>query len=222
MNFMSSKFVLFAVCHVATTWLIRRWRISQKHIRERSHKEKENTPLGGTNIITTNGDLKNVEVGGDSVIVQCDNCEMANSAPRVDRHIILCHEGDWPSHLEKEEGSVAYKLMRILKNIETTLAIKLTACDEPTRYANGVPNTNTVDILVYPDGIRYSITKKQLEAFVDCVISPDPTAKATELGLQHSPIGWEKVILVCTHGSRDKVSFNAMYHSCCIGESLHT
>ncbi|CAM9354133.1 unnamed protein product [Discosporangium mesarthrocarpum] len=76
----------------------------------------------------------------------------------------------------------------------------ITACTEPSRGPPG-----TMDIIVYPEGLIYTLggvsrNSKLLEAFVQAQLVEGRVDDA----LQPRPTPFAQLVLVCTHGSRDK------------------
>ena len=152
----------------------------------------------------------------------CNDCSLANSAPKVDRHLLICGEFedvDWPKKIEKEKDTFACALAKALTEAAVTLSgadtplfnVKMTACNEP----NTLPNHH--DIIVYPEKMRYSVPKDDLEClaafatYISHPVLPTSTDFDTDTDLLPSEVirspralPWETLLLVCTHGSRDK------------------
>lgn len=143
----------------------------------------------------------------------CDNCSMLNTAPRIDRHVILCHSSDWPARIEEEEGSFAAEICRLFEIAQNTsnLAVKLTACDEETYRDEEDTGEDKIDLIVYPEAVRLSVCLEQLQLFVDAVMSDNFVEMASSCGLVVRSLNWEKLILVCIHAARDKVCQNLMF-----------
>jgi hypothetical protein len=137
----------------------------------------------------------------------CDNCSMSNTAPKIDRHIILCHSSsNWPSKIEEEEGAIAVEFCRLLEIAQpaSKISVKLTACDEPT-INDVAENSESTDVLIYPEALRFNISRDYLQVFVDSVLSDDFIEMAASHGLVGRPLGWDRAIFVCIHAARDKV-----------------
>jgi Sucrase/ferredoxin-like len=83
----------------------------------------------------------------------------------------------------------------------------LTACTEPSTGGAG-----TVDIMLYPDAAIYTVgsTNAALQQFVQTVLLTAPAAapvadvQQLEGDLSVRPVTWRNLVLVCTHGNRDK------------------
>eukprot|EP00953_Heterococcus_sp_UTEX-ZZ885_P026044 14111-Heterococcus_DN1.PRE.7 len=81
----------------------------------------------------------------------------------------------------------------------------LTACTEPSTSGAG-----TVDIMLYPDAVIYTVqsTSAALQYLVQTVLLtaavPADDVQQLESDLAVRPVTWRNLVLVCTHGSRDK------------------
>jgi Sucrase/ferredoxin-like len=82
----------------------------------------------------------------------------------------------------------------------------LTACTEPSTGGAG-----TVDIILYPDALIYTVdsTSAALQHFVQTVlptttVAADDDVQTAEVDLPVRPVQWRNLVLVCTHGNRDK------------------
>lgn len=150
----------------------------------------------------------------------CNDCSLADSAPKVDRHLLICgklEDTNWPKKIEKEKDTFACALASALAEAATHNAeaspfnVKMTACNEPNTLLN------YYDIIVYPEKIRYSVPAHDLDCvaafahYVSQAVLPlqtSTTSTDTILppGVIQSPhaLPWETLLLVCTHGNRDK------------------
>mmetsp|Transcript_31952 Transcript_31952/g.52088 ORF Transcript_31952/g.52088 Transcript_31952/m.52088 type:complete len:197 (+) Transcript_31952:502-1092(+) len=73
--------------------------------------------------------------------------------------------------------------------------VKLTACSEPSS------GEGEGEVLVYPEALRYRLGG---EADLDLFVREQLVARRPAAALRPSPIGWRRLILVCTHAARDK------------------
>ncbi|CAM9687696.1 unnamed protein product [Ectocarpus sp. 4 AP-2014] len=133
-----------------------------------------------------------------------------------ERHIIICsgHQ-NWPKVVEAEESSLAESLFNLClgagliftkkvalaakkAGAPKTRQVKISACSEPSRGPEG-----TTDVIVYPEGLIYSLSRddtSSLEQFFNVQLING--AVATQL--KPVPVPYKKMVLVCTHMSRDK------------------
>jgi hypothetical protein len=148
------------------------------------------------------------EIAGPSLPrVEADECSACmNSVSHIDRHIIVCDTSQWASKIEKEIGtfpSLLYNAIALAQTeAQSSLEIKVTACDQP----NELPDQ--VEVLVYPERIRFFITptnEEEVSSFARMIVSPSlPVPGDLCLSFRCSEIPWKQLVLVCTHGSRDK------------------
>jgi hypothetical protein len=144
-----------------------------------------------------------------SASADCADCSLANSAPQVDRHLLICgncEDTNWPQKIEKEKDTFACELSSLLSEVAsaatTPLKVKMTACNEP----NTLPDH--YDIIVYPEQSRFSVPthdRDSLSAFA-LFISHQTLSSVAPTGVHQSPqpLPWATLLLVCTHGNRDK------------------
>eukprot|EP00752_Nemacystus_decipiens_P010403 g9270.t1 len=133
-----------------------------------------------------------------------------------ERHIIICsgHQ-DWPKVVEAEESSLAESLFNLClgagliftkkvalaakkAGAPKTRQVKISACAEPSRGPEG-----TTDVIVYPEGLIYSLSRDDtntLEHFLKVQLMDGVVATQ----LKPVPVPYKKMVLVCTHMSRDK------------------
>ncbi|PRP88068.1 altered inheritance of mitochondria protein 32 [Planoprotostelium fungivorum] len=126
------------------------------------------------------------------------------------RHLILCSgQMDWTGKPEKESGTFINSLTKELKSRnlpDGEPGTLFTLCSEPNRSDKGV------DIIVYPEGVysneevlsekgvRYfQVTEADLPSFVDHILKDEAPPN-----IHKEKVTWEHVVLVCTHGTRDK------------------
>lgn len=139
----------------------------------------------------------------DCDLKKCEDCDLRNTATKLDVHIIVCAEAEpnlWPKKVEMEAGTVINLIqsnIRTLKAEKTTpiKSIKLTACDIQSK------SENKVDLILYPHQIVLSIPKVNNENIVKSLISK--LLDGEKIVHDSSPISWKKLILVCIHASRD-------------------
>jgi (2Fe-2S) ferredoxin len=134
---------------------------------------------------------------------ECSAC--MNSVTHIDRHLIICDTSEWVPKLEKEEGTFPYVLYRAIQqaksDCQSTLEIKVTACQEPNE------SPDHVTVFVYPERAKYLISRtdeEEVRSFAEIMVSVSPSATALPERYSCSAIPWKKLILVCVHGSRDK------------------
>eukprot|EP00903_Cladosiphon_okamuranus_P008464 g8132.t1 len=141
---------------------------------------------------------------------------LEGSMHAYERHIIICsgHQ-DWPKVVEAEESSLAESLFNLClgagliftkkvalaakkAGAPKTRQVKISACAEPSRGPEG-----TTDVIVYPEGLIYSLSRddtSSLEHFLKVQLMEGRVATQ----LHPVPVAYKKMVLVCTHMSRDK------------------
>jgi hypothetical protein len=112
------------------------------------------------------------------------------------KHIILCTGiEDWPEKITKEENSFAQKLNFNLKFYKKEDFL-LTACNEKSR------NENSIDIIVYPEAIKYiGIKEEDIPSFVKSQLIDE---KLDNNSFKYEKLPFKRLVLVCTHMARDK------------------
>lgn len=118
------------------------------------------------------------------------------------RHILLCTgEMDWAPKIVHEEGSFAAQLAKEVKlrvksgEVETSPMI--TAISEPSSHAH---TKDSIDIIVFPEAVRYSALRPaDIPLFVQQQVVEGHIAS-----LPHHLLDFDKLVLVCTHGNRDR------------------
>eukprot|EP01117_Protostelium_nocturnum_P004573 TRINITY_DN1648_c0_g1_i4.p1 TRINITY_DN1648_c0_g1~~TRINITY_DN1648_c0_g1_i4.p1 ORF type:complete len:264 (+),score=69.67 TRINITY_DN1648_c0_g1_i4:213-1004(+) len=116
------------------------------------------------------------------------------------RHFIICSGSmDWEQPKpEKTPGTFANDFMKAIKNLnipEDKPSPLFTLCSEPNTTEEGT------DVVVYPEGIKYiGLKASDLELFVKKQV--EEGVVCTEL--KSEPVTWGHLVLVCTHGTRDK------------------
>ncbi len=58
------------------------------------------------------------------------------------------------------------------------------------------------DVILYPDNVIYHLESAQINKFVEQVLNNQPSSPNPELS--NSPTSWNKLILICVHGNRDR------------------
>lgn len=139
----------------------------------------------------------------------CSDCSLANTAPHVDRHLIICGDAEdtnWPQIIENEKDTFAHGLSAALKEAAGSNAapwqVKMTACNEPNTRAGHC------DVLVYPEQLRLCVPLHDsacLSALARHLSLPELPAELPR-GVVRSkrPLPGQTLLLVCTHGNRDK------------------
>jgi hypothetical protein len=118
------------------------------------------------------------------------------------RHILLCTgEMDWAAKILHEEGSFAAELSkevkRRVKSGEVSTAPLITAISEPSH----THTKDSIDIIVFPEGVVYpGVTRGDLGVFVQQQVVSGTIAAS----LPHHTLPFDRLVLVCTHGSRDR------------------
>jgi hypothetical protein len=131
---------------------------------------------------------------------ECSAC--MNSVSHIDRHVIICDTSSWASKIEKEIGTfpaLLYTAIGLAKaEAQSTLEIKLTACDQPNE------SPDQVEVLVYPERLKFFVSRnneEQISSFAQLIVSPSLNRQSS---FPCAAIPWRQLVLVCTHGSRDK------------------
>ncbi|CAN0091453.1 unnamed protein product, partial [Phaeothamnion confervicola] len=162
----------------------------------------------------------------------CTGCGCGTAAPgklegtleAYTRHAVICSgQSQWPAKIEAEEGSVAQALSKSCiaaglipkkhkgSNKEKAAAadgagaaaanhwvVRLTACAEESTGPTG-----TTDVLVYPGGRRYRLRGiEDVEPFVAAALAKGEDYEAAAVA--DGSAGFKNLVLVCTHGERDK------------------
>jgi (2Fe-2S) ferredoxin len=129
------------------------------------------------------------------------------------RHVFICTgTTDWPAHIDRDAG-LAQALSEAIaaQEREKPLAVKLTACDEPSRIFP-VPQPGEAaephepvlpqrgcDLLVFPEAVRYvGIGLADLPTFVQDQLVRDRVSER----LPHEPLAGRHVF-VCVNAARD-------------------
>jgi hypothetical protein len=168
------------------------------------------------------------EISTECIIDCTTNCNpsanvdngMRDSFKTYDQHIIIMTSvEDWPSHIEQGEFFKPI-IDSINNNKQKQGKIKITAMlctDEDTqarkirldRYSSDVKEV--LDILVYPEGLLFSVQMSQIDHFASFLGSHATIdAAAIQSYMQDAVIPppvtphFKTLVLVCTHGSRDK------------------
>jgi len=116
------------------------------------------------------------------------------------RHVIICTgKFDWEPKIHKEFGSLASELHLLLNALDEKIrdATLITCCSEKSHSED----LNQNDIIVYPEGIRYlGVGVGDLSSFVNDQIRNGIICSS----IKHERLPFERLVLVCTHNSRDK------------------
>jgi len=129
----------------------------------------------------------------------CFNNNLVGTVGLYKRHIITC-DGviDWTiKKLEKDPSTLVHKLYAEIKAQSANVAeeVKVTACSEPNSTSEGV------DIYVYPDQIKYiGVKESDIPTLVkEHFVGGNPCASLKYISVENLFL-----VLVCTHGTRDK------------------
>jgi hypothetical protein len=138
------------------------------------------------------------------------------------KHIVICEgpgtEREWPSKIEKQDGSFAQKIAMEVKKFSEKLPFKilLTTSDEPSYGAkekrsksemeaessDNVTILDSYDIMLFPHMLRFiGVKKEQIPQFVkECLVDSNTTIE----GIISEPIQEKNILLICAHKKRDK------------------
>jgi hypothetical protein len=110
------------------------------------------------------------------------------------RHVLVCTgHTEWPAHIETAGGFVQVLSDAIAARAhEMPVAVKLTACDEPSQGA-------ATDLLIFPDMVRYAALR---EEDVPRLVAEHLVGNRACVDLAHGPITGQHVF-VCVHANRD-------------------
>eukprot|EP00013_Stygamoeba_regulata_P015045 CAMPEP_0177681822 /NCGR_PEP_ID=MMETSP0447-20121125/30928_1 /TAXON_ID=0 /ORGANISM="Stygamoeba regulata, Strain BSH-02190019" /LENGTH=312 /DNA_ID=CAMNT_0019191279 /DNA_START=161 /DNA_END=1096 /DNA_ORIENTATION=- len=139
---------------------------------------------------------KLVELGG------CYNETLLGTVKTYHRHLLVCDGNDsWTvPKITADPSAFAAKLCATIKRYKTELKADnksiLAACSEPSLRAKD----GATDVIVYPEALRYSLTEAQLDDFVKGQVVEGRVVQ----DLKPAPLQFKRMVLVCTHGARDK------------------
>lgn len=158
----------------------------------------------------------------DDGCTDCSKCDdavdpMVNSVKKYDRHVLICDERtDWPKRIENDSAEFPYNLVNLIgaaaqqKALSTSMdfTIKVTACDYIESQRVSEESTKRC-IIVYPDNLIFYVDDAQLESFAKFVCNTEPLTSLTHFAKELEEFcsvvpSWERLVLVCVHGSRDK------------------
>ena len=150
--------------------------------------------------------LSNVWKQTLSTASTCADC--TGTVSKYDRHILIYtgsgSESRWASHVEAERTGVPIisALGREMKRVSGQLGeikIKVSAVDADPQQVDGSPPMNA---MIFPGGARFAVTPDNVGHFVHNAVLEG--AKSSDKSHQQSG-SLRKLILVCVHGSRDKL-----------------
>jgi len=121
--------------------------------------------------------------------------KLYGSVKSYERHALICTNNatsTWPSHVESGSDFVG------LLNQHIVSEVKLTLCEKPNS------STEYTDVIVFPDAKVYHVTNDNIPAFGMFLSSQPSPESIVNCPIPHDPLPFEKLVLVCTHGSRDK------------------
>lgn len=133
-------------------------------------------------------------------------CALWNSVSKFNRHLVVLTDiGLWPERIEKEEGTWFWEFTRASKALGREFKVKMTATDSMC----GLPGSSRTMGMVYPENILVSLPsaadKDTFQVFVEGL--HDKELPSGFAGLFKAPIEslpFDRLVLVCVHGSRDK------------------
>lgn len=145
-------------------------------------------------------------VVGDDVEDGCNTCakSLVDSVKHIDMHLVICMPQTWIKRVESEEGSFIHILDKAIsdtiKGNHLSLKVKLTACDRE----NSTPEL--VDIISYPQKCMYRLQKNapsnDIHSFVRSILLGEKLEESIVVLKEELP--WERLVLICSHASRDK------------------
>jgi len=125
------------------------------------------------------------------------NTNLVGTVGLYNRHFIVCDgKSDWAQRkLEKDASSFVSKLYKeISAHGDATSLVKVTACSEPS-------GAGGVDVYVYPEKVKYvGLQDKDLPLLAKEHAAGGKIASS----LNHVNVEDQFIVLVCTHGTRDK------------------
>jgi len=145
------------------------------------------------------------------------NPTLAGTIGDYKKHIIVCSgQNDWIDKFANDPECFEAKLLQVLKKENKSNTTEkeekkekkkekkekkkknqksylLTAIDEKSSSSEGY------DIIIYPEAIRYiGVTKANIPKFIDHLLN------GTETDIKQVPLTFKRLVLVCTHMTRDK------------------
>jgi len=130
----------------------------------------------------------------------CFNPRLLNSFKGFKRHLILCDgRSDWVKKIERDESSLACIFRKIASEVVNSPPKDgfplITACSEKNT------GPGSIDVLIYPENIRYiGVTIDNARQLWDDQVMKGIVCES----IPHIPINYEKLVLICTHETRDK------------------
>lgn len=153
--------------------------------------------------------LKSTKSDQDSAS-SCNTCNkpIKSTVKPYKRHVIICLKDkceDWPRAIENVTDSFASRLSTSLNQKKVkSFPIKLTGCN----YITSHDNFNVTKVIVYPDGYVIDVTPELFSNFVDIVTQPNQIEDTHLSAFKYSTTPWDKLVLCCIHGNRDKRCFD--------------
>jgi Sucrase/ferredoxin-like len=158
------------------------------------------------------------------------NEKMRNSVKPYDRHaIVVYNHSQWAKHIEADESSFMGKLSTSIssKSRAAGVRLKLTGCHVPaagttapsSSYGDygltsptGIDDDSIRHVIIYPDAVIIEVSVLRIEEFVDILCTKTPILPVSSKGTTNSPTSvltasptpWNRLLLICTHTSRDK------------------
>ncbi|KAL6066671.1 Altered inheritance of mitochondria protein 32 [Balamuthia mandrillaris] len=123
-----------------------------------------------------------------------------------ERHVLICTGQSpdyWPAKISSDTSSFANKLGALVKARKDQIQKKtiVTNCDEaPISSEASSPSEATVDLLVFPERIRYvGVTERDLESIVEDHFVGNKVCER----VKHISFEPQHMFLVCCHANRD-------------------
>ena len=152
---------------------------------------------------------------------ECEACDngMQGSVKSYDKQLLLMTDiavADWPSFIENVFEDVIKALERNnKKSVALKIMVVLRSDAEKAERSERLGNAaaaDLLDIVMYPENVLFSVKSSQVPYWSSFILNNSPLDAASYVaGAQDQTIiapvviiSWEKLILVCLHGNRDK------------------
>ena len=123
--------------------------------------------------------------------------KMNNSVKPYERHVVICYGNSavWSKSIDDVESSFAALLGAALK-IPRFMGTKVSGC-----IVDDLEEDNDDDrrLILFPDNIIFTgVQKNSIDLFITEMLQNNIKS------FQYTKLPWNKLVLVCTHGARDK------------------
>lgn len=136
---------------------------------------------------------------------------MIGSVKQHDRHVLLCGPAtEWPKKIEGVDAFPMTMIAPIETAAEATATkIIITACHHTSTESEVTTDGDEqmTEVIVYPDSLLFIVAESQSESFAQLLSERQPLYRLPADRLQQfraRPVPFQRLVLVCTHGNRDK------------------